>query len=139
VLEALYERAEAGIYLWAVDSMAVIGGGQDKIDQYFEKACRTDVRSERFRDILSRARPHLPASDPALGSRLLQCGIEYIDKCRPDTALVYFEFLQAALRIRRCPPARARQKDRWTRRRKPRLPGSFARDQPARPDHRREE
>jgi glycosyltransferase involved in cell wall biosynthesis len=115
VLAALYERAEAGIYLWAVDSMAVIGGGQDKIDQYFEKACRTDLRSERFRDILSRARPHLPASDPALGPRLLQCGIEYIDKCRPDTALVYFEFLEAAGFADPALPAwlERAKKDRW--------------------------
>jgi glycosyltransferase involved in cell wall biosynthesis len=96
VLEKLLERAEAGIYLWAVDSMAVIGGGQERIDDYFAKATKTDLRSERFRDVLSRARPHLPASDPTLGLRLLQCGIEYIDRSRPETALVYFEFLRAA-------------------------------------------
>jgi glycosyltransferase involved in cell wall biosynthesis len=96
VLETLYERAEAGIYLWAVDSMAVIGGGQDRIDRYFERAAKSDLRSERFRDVLARARPRLPSSDPTLGRRLLQCGIEYIEKCRPETALVYFEFLDAA-------------------------------------------
>lgn len=96
VLDALAERAEAGIYLWAVDSMAVIGGGQDKIDQYFAKATRADLRSERFRSVLARARPHLPASDPTLGPRLLQCGIEYIDRARPEIALEYFEYLQAA-------------------------------------------
>jgi glycosyltransferase involved in cell wall biosynthesis len=95
VLEKLYERMEAGIYLWAVDSMAVIGGGQEKIDEYFEKATATDLRSERFRDVLARARPRLPASNPALGTRLLQCGVEYLDKCQPDIALVYFEYLQA--------------------------------------------
>jgi len=96
VVEALFERAEAGIYLWAVDSMAVIAGGQERIDRYFAHATRADLRSERFRDVLSRARPHLPESDPTLGLRLLQCGIEYIDRCRPETALVYFEFLRAA-------------------------------------------
>ena len=96
VLDKLLERAEAGVYLWAVDSMAVIGGGQERIDHYFAKATKTDLRSERFRDVLSRARPHLPASDPTLGLRLLQCGIEYIDRSRPETALVYFEFLRAA-------------------------------------------
>ena len=96
VVERVLERAEAGIYLWAVESMAVIGGGQDRIDGYFAKATKTDLRSERFRDALSRARPHLPASDPALGRRLLQCGIEFIDRCRPETALVYFEFLKSA-------------------------------------------
>jgi len=96
VVEALFERAEAGIYLWAVDSMAVIAGGQERIDRYFAQATRADLRSERFRDVLSRARPHLPESDPTLGLRLLQCGIEYIDRCRPETALVYFEFLRAA-------------------------------------------
>jgi len=95
VLEKLYERMEAGIYLWAVDSMAVIGGGQEKIDEYFEKATATDLRSERFRDVLARARPRLPASNPALGTRLLQCGVAYLDKCQPDIALVYFEYLQA--------------------------------------------
>ena len=96
VIEKLFERAAAGIYLWAVDSMAVIGGGQERIDAYFSKAASTDVRSERFRDVLSRARPRMPPSDPLFGLRLLQCGIEYIDRCRPDTALVYFEYLHAA-------------------------------------------
>jgi hypothetical protein len=95
VVEKLFERAEAGLYLWAVDSMAVIGGGQERIDRYFAHATKADLRSERFRDVLSRARPHLPESDPTLGLRLLQCGIEYIDRCRPETALVYFEFLRA--------------------------------------------
>jgi len=96
VLAKLYERAEAGIYLWAVDSMAVIAGGQEKIDQYFERATKTDLRSERFRDVLARARPRLPASDPTLGARLLDFGIEYIERCRPEIALVYFEYLDAA-------------------------------------------
>jgi glycosyltransferase involved in cell wall biosynthesis len=95
VVEQLLARAEAGIYLWAVDSLAVIDGGQHRIDRYFEKAMNTDVRSERFRDVLARAHPKLPASEPALGGRLLQCGIEYLQKCRPDTALIYFDFLQA--------------------------------------------
>ena len=92
----LLERAEAGIYLWAVDSMAVIGGGQERTDRYFAKATNTDLRSERFRDVLLRARPSLPSPDPAFGERLLQCGIEYLEKCRPDTALVYFEYLKGA-------------------------------------------
>jgi len=96
VIDKWFERAQAGIYLWAVDSMAVIDGGQERIDRYFAQAAKADIRSERFRDVLSRARPRLPASDPALGARLLQCGIEYIERCRPDTALVYFEFLKAA-------------------------------------------
>lgn len=96
VLGKLYERAEAGIYLWAVDSMAVINGGQEKIDRYFEKAAKTDLRSERLRDVLARARPALPASNPRLGRRLLECGIEYLQRCRPETALAYFEFLNAA-------------------------------------------
>jgi glycosyltransferase involved in cell wall biosynthesis len=95
-VEKLFERAEAGLYLWAVDSMAVIGGGQERIDRYFAHATKGDLRSDRFRDVLSRARPHLPVSDPTLGLRLLQCGIEYIDRCRPETALVYFEFLRSA-------------------------------------------
>ena len=96
VIDKLFERAQAGIYLWAVDSMAVIDGGQERIDRYFEQAAKADIRSERFRDVLSRAHPHLPASDPTLGSRLLQCGIEYIDRCRPETALVYLEYLRSA-------------------------------------------
>jgi hypothetical protein len=96
VLEKLYEHAEAGIYLWAVDSMAVISGGKEKIDRYFEGAAKTDLRSERFRDVLARARPALPRSEPKLGRRILECGIEYLQKCRPETALAYFEFLQAA-------------------------------------------
>jgi glycosyltransferase involved in cell wall biosynthesis len=96
VLDKLHERAEAGIYLWAVDSMAVIDGGQDNVDRYFEKATKTDLRSERFRDVLTRAHPRLPTSDPAFGRRLLECGVEYLEKCRPETALVYFEFLRAS-------------------------------------------
>lgn len=92
-LAALRERARAGIYLWAVDSTAVIGGGQQQIDRYFEQATQTDLRSERFRDVLVRARPRLPTSDPSLGQRLFGCGIEYVDRCRPETALVYFEYL----------------------------------------------
>jgi glycosyltransferase involved in cell wall biosynthesis len=96
VLRKIYERAEAGIYLWAVDSMAVIGGGQEAIDRYFEKAAKTDLRSERFRDVLVRAQPRLPASDPSLPGRLLECGIEYLRRSQPETALVYFEYLRAA-------------------------------------------
>jgi len=94
-LAALRARARAGIYLWAVDSMAVIGAGQEPIDRYFAQATATDLRSERFRDVLVRARPRLPASDPSLGQRLLDCGIEYLDRCRAETALVYFEYLHA--------------------------------------------
>jgi hypothetical protein len=45
---------------------------------------------------LKRARPHLPASDPMLARRLLECGIEYVRKSQPETALVYFEFLEKA-------------------------------------------
>lgn len=96
VLQKLGDRAEAGLYLWAVDSLAVIGGGQELIDRYFENASRSDVMSERFRDILARARPHLPASDPSLGERLLECAIRYLERSRPDTALVYLDYLQAA-------------------------------------------
>jgi glycosyltransferase involved in cell wall biosynthesis len=96
LLARLFERAEAGIYLWAVDSMAVIAGGQERVDRYFAKATKTDLRTDRFRDVLSRARPRLPESDPTLGTRLLQCGVEYLEQCRPETALVYFEFLKAA-------------------------------------------
>jgi glycosyltransferase involved in cell wall biosynthesis len=96
VLRKIYDRAEAGIYLWAVDSMAVIGGGQEAIDRYFEKAAKTDLRSERFRDVLVRAHPRLPASDPSLPGRLLDCGIEYLRRSQPETALVYFEYLRAA-------------------------------------------
>jgi glycosyltransferase involved in cell wall biosynthesis len=95
VLEKLYERAEAGIYLWAVDSMAVIDGGEDQINRYFEKATKIDIRSERFRDVLARARPKLPVEDPTLGARLLQCGIEYLQRCQPETALIYFEYLNS--------------------------------------------
>jgi glycosyltransferase involved in cell wall biosynthesis len=94
LLKKLYDRAEAGIYLWAVDSMAVIDGGQDLIDRYFEKAADTDLRTERFRDVLTRAHPRLPASRPMLARRLLECGIECLGRCHPETALVYFEYLE---------------------------------------------
>ncbi len=96
VLDAVLERAKAGIHLWAADSMSVIGGGQERIDEFFANATHTDLRAERFREVLMRARPRLPSSDPTLGLRLLQCGIEYIDRSRPETALVYFEYLRDA-------------------------------------------
>jgi glycosyltransferase involved in cell wall biosynthesis len=92
----LLERSETGIYLWTVDSLANIGGGRGLIDRYFEKTTKADLSSERFRDILTRAQPHLPASDPTFGARLLQCGIQYMERSRPLIALVYFEFLAAA-------------------------------------------
>jgi hypothetical protein len=76
--------------------MAVINGGQDKIDRYFERATRTDLRSERLRDVLARAHPGLPASEPGLGRRLLECGVEYLERGRFDTALAYFEFLKSS-------------------------------------------
>lgn len=94
-LERLAARARSGIYLWAVESMAVIGGSRDRIDRYFAQATDVDVQSERFRDVLERARPSLP-DDPAFAARLLQCGIEYLRRCRPETALVYLEYLKAS-------------------------------------------
>ena len=95
VIQKLIERAEAGIYLWTVDSLATIGGGQALIDRYFERATKVDLSSERVRDILVRARPRLPITDPTVGPRLLQCGIEYMGRSRPVVALVYFEYLVA--------------------------------------------
>lgn len=95
VLEKLGERAEAGLYLWAVDSLTVIGSGQALIDRYFERASRSDLMSERFREVLARARPRLPPSDPTLGERLLDCAIRYLERSRPDTARMYLDYLQA--------------------------------------------
>lgn len=94
LLEALRRRAIAGLYLWGVESMGVIGGTSAKTDGYFEKAREAQLRSERFRSIVTKARPRVPASDAGLASELRECGIEYLDKGMPDSAIVYFDLLR---------------------------------------------
>jgi glycosyltransferase involved in cell wall biosynthesis len=87
-------RAEAGIYLWAVDSMATIGAGQEYVDKYFEQALKTDLRSERFRRIVNAAHPTLPPQ-PSFRDQVLTIGIEYLRKGEPEAAVTYLELLEA--------------------------------------------
>lgn len=96
VLEQLLRRAEAGIYLWAVDSFTVIDGGQEWINSFFKRAASADLRSERFRDVISRARPRVDNVDSGFDERLLDCGLEFLRRGRAATALVYFELLTTA-------------------------------------------
>ena len=93
-IDELVKRAEAGVYLWAVDSMQVIGGAQGRVDEYFAKAVRGDLRSERFRAVVARAMPALHPLAPDLERRLLECGLEFMTKIQPEAALVYFELLE---------------------------------------------
>jgi hypothetical protein len=93
-LDALAHTAEAGISLWAVDSMHVIGAPQERVDHYFQTAVRGDIRSERFRAIVTRAAPRIANLDSDLEAELLTCGIEYRHRLQPEAALVYFELLQ---------------------------------------------
>jgi glycosyltransferase involved in cell wall biosynthesis len=94
LLSILAERAEAGIHLWAVDSMATIGGGREYVDRYFNEAGAADFRSERFRRIVSAAHPTLPA-DPAFRARVLSLALEHVRRGMPGAALTYLEMLQA--------------------------------------------
>ncbi len=90
----LVVRAEAGISLWAVDSMQVIGAAQERVDHYFAKAVQANIRTERFRAVVTRARPVLHQLDPDLEQEILGCGIEFQRKMQPESALVYFELLE---------------------------------------------
>jgi hypothetical protein len=94
LVSKIMERAEAGIYLWALDSMAVIGATQDYIDRYFQLALDTDLRSERFRRIVNAAHPAMPAQHPRRDD-VLALGIEYLRKRELTAALTYFELLQS--------------------------------------------
>jgi glycosyltransferase involved in cell wall biosynthesis len=93
-VDVLARRAEAGIYLWAVDSMQVIGGPRERIDEYFAKAVHCDIRSERFRAVVTRAQPRLHALDADLEDRLLQCALDFVRIIQPEPALVYLELLE---------------------------------------------
>jgi hypothetical protein len=93
-LDHLSKRAQAGIDLWVLDSMGVIGAGQDHIDRFFERAAQGDLRTERFRSIVARVRPRVRASDGPLVKALFDCGVEYLQKRRPEEALVYFDLLE---------------------------------------------
>ena len=93
-LERLAKRSDAGIYLWAVDSMQVIGGSREHLDAFFERACDgADLRSERFRRVVERAQPQLRTLTAGLESALLMCGRECLARGQFEAALVYFELL----------------------------------------------
>jgi len=93
-LEALRRRAEAGIHLWAADSMQVIGGPQERIDRFFEKAVGGNLMDERFRSVVARVKPTLRHLDQELEQDLLACGRELQGMTRHEDALVYFELLK---------------------------------------------
>jgi glycosyltransferase involved in cell wall biosynthesis len=93
-LKALAERGRAGIHLWAVDSMAMIAGGQELRDRHLEEAIQGDIRSDRFREIVTRARPRLAPGLVEERDKVLACGIEYLKNGRLKEALVYFRLLE---------------------------------------------
>lgn len=94
ILEQLHRRADAGIYLWAADSMAVIGAGPEKIDEYFNRAGETDVTAPRFRDIATRAQPKIFPSNTGFAARVFNCGQLFFERGRWPEARVYFELLR---------------------------------------------
>jgi hypothetical protein len=93
-LDALAVRAEAGVFLWAVDSMQVIGGPRERINEFFRKAVGGDVRSEQFRAVVTRARPVLDPLEPETEEELLACAREFSTRIEPQDALVYLELLE---------------------------------------------
>jgi glycosyltransferase involved in cell wall biosynthesis len=93
VLATVRNRAEAGIHLWAAESMHVIGAGQDLIDAYFEKASEADIDSDRFRRIVVTTGARLPADHSRWAAHVLDTGVEYLRIGRPEEASIYFELL----------------------------------------------
>jgi len=93
-IDVLARRAEAGVYLWAVDSMQVIRGPQERIDAYFARAVQGDIRSERFRAVVARAQPRLSPLEPDVEERVFDCALEFVRAIQPEAALVYFELLE---------------------------------------------
>lgn len=88
-------RAEAGIYLWAAESLGYIGAEQTQVDEYFAKATAGDLRSERFTRVVTAIHPGRPVDGEALEAELFECGVEFLQKNDPDRALVYFELLRS--------------------------------------------
>ncbi len=86
-------RAEADLYLWGVESLANIGAPQADIDRYFAKAAGVDVRSDRFRTVIARAKPSLRNAPPERVDELLEEGLARVRHGRYDDALLYFELL----------------------------------------------
>jgi len=93
-VEALFDRCRAGLYLWAVDSMGVIGAGQGNTDRYFRDALDTDIGSERFREIVRRTKPSLRLPTPELVAEIYSEGIARLRELKFEDAIVYFELLQ---------------------------------------------
>jgi Glycosyl transferase family 2 len=89
VVARLADRAQAGIYLWALDSMVTIGADQSSIDHYFAKAVGADLRSERFRRVAARVSPTTSTMPARVRTLLLECGVECVRQDRPRDALVY--------------------------------------------------
>lgn len=94
-IDELRRRSESGIYLWAVDSMGVIGGDQERIDRYFDRAATTTIaRSERFRRVARATRPRLSRRDAALEMR--DIGLEHKLKGEYEKAALYLRLAVAA-------------------------------------------
>jgi glycosyltransferase involved in cell wall biosynthesis len=95
VLKLLATRAESGIYLWAAESLGYIGADEQQVDEYFAKAIAGDIRSERFRRVVTAIHPRRPRDREDLEVELMACGIEYLKQNNPQVALVYFELLHS--------------------------------------------
>jgi glycosyltransferase involved in cell wall biosynthesis len=96
VLDQLRLRSESGIYLWALDSMAMIDAEQHHRDRFFSGTHNADLRSLRFRDAIARARPHVDPDDRAFVAALTASAEEYVLNGMPSLALPYLTLLQAS-------------------------------------------
>lgn len=94
VLAGVRDRAEAGIHLWAAESMHVIGASQETIDAHFESASHADIDSDRFRRIAVTTGARLPAGDTRWVAHVLDTGVEYLRRGHPEEASIYFELLE---------------------------------------------
>lgn len=94
LLQAWSDRCAAGLFLWGVESLGNIGASQAQIDAYFRKAYATDIRSDRFRYVVARAKPTIAAADVDFADRVFEAGSAYLRNLRFEEALTYFELLE---------------------------------------------
>jgi hypothetical protein len=96
VLDQLRERCEAGIHLWALDSMASIDGDQEHRDELFKGTRHADLRSSRFRDTIGRVLPRVDPGDSDFVEALNACAEEYIRNQNADSAAPFVKVLEAS-------------------------------------------
>ena len=100
LIEELRKRSESGIYLWALDSMGMIGADQQYRDQLFAGSRYADLRSSRFRDIIDRVRPCVDPADTEFVAALTGCAEEYVLNGVASLASPYLKVLKASGALR---------------------------------------